>query len=61
MSGDRAYQFGFQWGPTWVTRIGHIAGRGRLLEIKTDHAKVEIWVSEKGRKVRVWRDGKELA
>lgn len=43
------YPYGFEWGPMTVTRICHIEGRGYVLEVKTDHRSVQIYVSEKGR------------
>ena len=57
---DHIYQFGFKWGPMWVTRIARLGTRGRVLQVRTDHRKIEVFVSDKGRSIRVWRDGKEL-
>lgn len=43
--------YGFDWGPMSVTRCCHIEGRGYVLEVTTDHARVQINVTEKGRKI----------
>jgi hypothetical protein len=34
-----------------VERSTHIEGRGYILTIKTDHARLEVQVTEKGRKI----------
>lgn len=47
--------FGFIWGPVRVTRISSFP-RGHVVDVNG----VEIYVSAKGRSVRVFRDGKEL-
>lgn len=44
-------QYGFKWGPAVVERLAHVEGRGRVLEVRTDHARVQIYVTEKGRKI----------
>lgn len=46
-----AAQYGFRWGPMDVIRIAHIEGRGYCLEIRTDYDRLQVYVSEKGRKV----------
>jgi hypothetical protein len=56
------HPYGFRWGPVDVTRI--LMGRrgtrvNYVLGVTTDHHKVEISSSGKGRSVRVWIDGKE--
>ena len=43
--------YGFDWGPMSVTRMADIEGRGYVLEITTDHARLQIHVTEKGRKI----------
>lgn len=43
--------YGFDWGPMSVTRLAHIEGRGYVLEVTTDHARLQIHVTEKGRRV----------
>lgn len=57
--GDTDY--GFQWGPMEVTRITYLVGRGRVLKIRTEHQELEVFVSEKGRNIRVYKNGEELA
>jgi hypothetical protein len=44
--------YGFDWGPMKVERLAHIEGRGYVLSVKTDHAEMQVYVSEKGRVVR---------
>lgn len=46
-------QFGFDWGPIKVERLCHVEGRGYSLEVRTDHARVQLGISEKGRKITV--------
>jgi hypothetical protein len=47
-------RYGFAWGPMIVERSAHIEGRGYILTVKTDHARVEVYVTEKGRKINVY-------
>lgn len=58
---DTEHRFGFTWGPMQVHRIMHLPGKGRLLSIKTEHGCIEVWVSDKGRSLRAFRDGRELS
>jgi len=51
LGGHDAY--GFEWGPMSVVRLGHVAGRGYFLSIQTDHDGVQLFISEKGKKVRI--------
>ena len=53
-SHEDAQRFGFEWGPMRVVRCTHLEGRGRTLLIATDHALLEVFVSEKGRKIRTY-------
>lgn len=46
--------FGFDWGPLSVTRLTHVEGRGRVLEVKTAHRTLQVYVSEAGRSLRVF-------
>lgn len=48
-------RYGFVWGPAHVERIAHVEGRGRVLEVRTDHARIQIHVTEAGRKINVHR------
>lgn len=50
------------WGPMAVTAIAHIEKRGYVLFVETEARErpLEVYVSEKGRNIRVWRDGREL-
>ena len=57
----RYTQYGFQWGPLDVVRIAHFPGRGRVLGLKTQHDELEVFVTNKGRRIRAWKDGKELS
>lgn len=45
-------RYGFQWGPMLVTRMCHITERGYSLEIATSHASMQVYVSEKGHKIK---------
>lgn len=51
MTGSEAWRYGFPWGPMIVTRATHVPGRGYVLEIKTEHQSMQVYVSEKGRKI----------
>ena len=48
--------YGFTWGPMEVYRTAWVPGKGRSLTIRTDHASIQVAVSEKGRKIRVFGD-----
>ena len=48
-----ATPFGFMWGPMVVERLAHIEGRGRVLEIRTNDVRLQIHVTEKGKKINV--------
>ena len=52
------------WGPVEVFCLAHIEDRGYALKVETPshkgHRGLEIWVSEGGRSIRCWIDGKEL-
>ena len=48
-------QYGFEWGPMKVERLAHIEGRGYVVTVKTDHNELQVYVSEKGRKVEAYR------
>lgn len=52
--------YGFMWGPMEVHRIVHIEGRGYVLGVDAPGGRLQIYVSEKGRSVRVWKDNVEL-
>ena len=45
-------EFGFRWGPMLVERWTHIEGRGYVLVIQTEHALLQVYVSEAGRVIR---------
>jgi len=53
-------EYGFRWGPMEVERLSEIRGRGYMLGIKAQGARLEIYVSPTGRSVRVYRGGEEL-
>lgn len=40
--------------PFWVTLNLHIPGKGYSLSVHTDHAEMQIYVSEKGRVIRAY-------
>ena len=53
-------EFGFDWGPMSVTRMAHIEERGYVVGVRTDHDSIQVFVSQKGRKIRIWRGNDEL-
>lgn len=54
--------YGFQWGNLEVVRAHHDERRGRVLQVKVDgKERLQVYVSNGGRSVRVWRGDKELA
>jgi hypothetical protein len=59
---DDAHRYGFRWGPISVVRTATLA-RHRVLTISMDgnDKPLEIYVSNTGRSVRVFRDGKEMS
>lgn len=57
--------YGFKWGPMEVSRVIHVPGRGRALDIwvTDDHGtrqRVQIYCSDAGRKVRVFLGSHEM-
>lgn len=50
-------EFGFEWGPMMVERWAHIEGRGRVVAITAPGRKLQVYVSEQGRSVRVFDVG----
>ncbi len=40
--------------PFWVEMNLHIPGKGYSLSIHTDHAEMQVYVSEKGRKIQAY-------
>jgi hypothetical protein len=49
---DGPTRYGFRWGPVAVDRLAHVEGRGRVIEVRTDHARIQVYVSEAGRVIR---------
>ncbi len=61
----KATDYGFQFGPALVTALTSIEwekGRGEavVIGVQTDTVNLEIYVSPKGRNVRVFQNHKEL-
>ena len=52
-------RYGFRWGQLDVIRNAVFLGR-KSLSVITDSQEIEIAVSAKGHRIRVYRDGKEL-
>ena len=50
---------GFMWGPTTVTRRMQF-DETTCTEFRTDAHTLNVYVSPKGRSIRVWLDGQEL-
>lgn len=48
---DEAWCYGFRWGPMVVERLAHIDKRGYVLNIKTEHQSMQVYITEKGRKI----------
>lgn len=48
---EYASRFGFKWGPMVVSRAARIEGRGFCVEVATEHARMQILVSERGRRI----------
>ncbi len=62
-AGDSGYEtaYGFQWGNIELTRLAFIPKGTRVLEVKIDDgARLTIYVSPKGKSVRVFKNGTEL-
>ena len=53
-------EFGFRWGPMEVTRMAFVPGKGRVVGINTPSHRCQLYVSEAGRSIRLWIDGKEV-
>ena len=53
-------EYGFTWGPIEVTRLASVPKWGVCLAVETEKHKLNIYVSPKGRSVRVYLDGREL-
>lgn len=53
-------EHGFTWGPAEVTAMASVPGRGRVISVRTEHVDLQVYVSEKGHKIRVWRGREEL-
>lgn len=55
-------QYGFEFGAMSVERIMQVEGRGTVVGVYgADRSNgVQVYVSEKGRSVRVFRKGREL-
>ena len=58
---DEANRYGFKWGPMSVVRAATFA-RHRVVHITTDGNDdvLEVYVSNTGRSVRVFKNGTEL-
>lgn len=48
---DGPTRFGFNWGPMEVSRLAHVEGRGYVIEIRTGHKSMQVYVTEAGRKI----------
>ena len=48
-------RYGFQWGPLIVTRMAHITRRGYVLSVETPHQSMQVYVTEKGRKIKAMK------
>jgi hypothetical protein len=55
-----ATQFGFRWGQMDVLRLGEFPSGHKVIGVETDFGDLQIYVSKTGRRIRVFRDGKEL-
>lgn len=51
--------YGFRWGPADISRCCELPGERRVIQVKTPHRTLDIYVSATGRSVRVFSDGKE--
>lgn len=50
---DEDGKYGFTWGPVSVVRLGHVDGRGYFLSVQTSHDGVQLFISEKGKRIRI--------
>ena len=53
--------YGFDWGPLSVERVAHVEGRGYVVDVRSRERYedgVQIYVSEKGRSIRVFPRGR---
>ena len=51
---------GFQFGPAHVAPLAHIEGRGYAVGVDVGKRRLQIWISEGGRSVRVFEGNVEL-
>ena len=51
---------GFQFGPAYVSPLAHIEGRGYAVRVDVGKRRLQIWISEGGRSVRVFERNVEL-
>lgn len=49
----RTTDYGFEWGPVEVERVAHFRDRGYFISVGSSYYRVEIYVSERGRTVKV--------
>jgi hypothetical protein len=49
---DGPTQYGFDWGPMQVERLAHVEGRGYALMIRTKDCELQVYVTEKGKKIK---------
>lgn len=58
------HQYGFTWGNVDVSRLMHVEGRGREVSVrpagKSYSEGVTVYISEGGRSIRVFKNGREL-
>jgi hypothetical protein len=52
--------YGFMWGNMEVTRMWRRHGGGRVLGVAVGKRRLQVYVSEGGRSVRVWDGSREL-
>ena len=61
---DGNNDYGFTWGNVEVTRLFHLEGRGREVNVRpvgrSFNDGVTVYISDKGRSVRVFKNGREL-
>ena len=58
-SDDNAFRYGFRWGQLDVIRNAEFDGK-KSLSVITDSQEIEIAVSPKGQRIRLYRNGQEL-
>jgi hypothetical protein len=56
---DGYTEFGFNWGPAEVTRCCELPDGRRVVQVKTPHKTLDIYISATGRSVRVFSEGYE--